>query len=253
MVIGNRLKKSGFTLTEVLITLAIIGVISALSVPALIRNTNDEKLVALYRKAYGMANQAILGAGDDSAPVMLVPKTETTEQGVSSTTIGKIHLRNFEAFRSQFKRIQDCSGDIRAGGCWAADATQVIWGAPSSHADERAFISSDGMYWALQVEGAGFGAPGAIKSGVIVDTNGAKGPNKVGKDIFPFWYLPPVPTSGTLAGNLGTAAITGPIVRVQPGPECTSATNCEGWTGTSVTGFCPETPCFYKSWLSGGN
>lgn len=53
------MKKSGFTLAEVLITLMILGVIAALTVPSLIQNTQKREQVVQAKKGLSMINQAI--------------------------------------------------------------------------------------------------------------------------------------------------------------------------------------------------
>ena len=52
-------KKSGFTLAEVLITLAIIGVVAALSIPAVISNSQQQEFKTGLRKAVSVLNSAI--------------------------------------------------------------------------------------------------------------------------------------------------------------------------------------------------
>lgn len=43
-----KIKKKGFTLAEVLITLGIIGVVVAMTIPTLIQNANSAKFSAQY-------------------------------------------------------------------------------------------------------------------------------------------------------------------------------------------------------------
>ena len=49
---------SGFTLAEVLITLAIIGVVAALSIPAVISNSQQQEFRTGLRKAVSVLNSA---------------------------------------------------------------------------------------------------------------------------------------------------------------------------------------------------
>lgn len=55
-------KRFGFTLAEVLITLGIIGVVAAMSIPTLISNTNSAKFSAQFKKTLATLNQAALMA-----------------------------------------------------------------------------------------------------------------------------------------------------------------------------------------------
>ena len=52
------MKKSGFTLAEVLITLGIIGVVAAMTIPNLIANTNGAKFRSQFKKSISTLNQA---------------------------------------------------------------------------------------------------------------------------------------------------------------------------------------------------
>ncbi len=55
----KSLCKKGFTLAEVLITLAIIGIVAALSIPSVISNTQQQEFKTGLRKAVSVLNSAI--------------------------------------------------------------------------------------------------------------------------------------------------------------------------------------------------
>ena len=55
----HYIKTNGFTLAEVLITLGIIGVVAALTLPALIANFKDKELAVRAKKSYSIISQAI--------------------------------------------------------------------------------------------------------------------------------------------------------------------------------------------------
>ena len=52
-------KKSGFTLAEVLVTLMIIGVIAAMTIPSLMQSTAQQEYRVAFKKAISMINQAV--------------------------------------------------------------------------------------------------------------------------------------------------------------------------------------------------
>ena len=52
-------KKLAFTLAEVLITMTIIGVVAAITVPSLMMSTQKKENVVRYKKALSTINQAI--------------------------------------------------------------------------------------------------------------------------------------------------------------------------------------------------
>ena len=53
------MKKSGFTLAEILISLMILGVIASLTIPSLIQNTQKREEVVKLKKGASMINQAL--------------------------------------------------------------------------------------------------------------------------------------------------------------------------------------------------
>ena len=62
-------QKTAFTLAEVLITLGIIGVVAALTMPALIQNYNHSVTETRLKKFYSVMNQAILQSIVDNGEV----------------------------------------------------------------------------------------------------------------------------------------------------------------------------------------
>ena len=56
------IKKSGFSLAEVMITIGIIGVVAGMTVPVLISNTNGAKFRNQFKKTVSSLNQAGLMA-----------------------------------------------------------------------------------------------------------------------------------------------------------------------------------------------
>lgn len=54
----ENMKKFGFTLAEVLITLGIIGVVAAMTIPTLIANTNSARFRSQYKKILSSLSQA---------------------------------------------------------------------------------------------------------------------------------------------------------------------------------------------------
>src|SRR5574344_448018 len=53
-------KRFGFTLAEVLITLGIIGVVAAMTMPTLMNATNGAQFKAAYKKALSAISQAVV-------------------------------------------------------------------------------------------------------------------------------------------------------------------------------------------------
>ncbi len=53
-------KRTAFTLAEVLITLGIIGIVAAMTMPSLINTTQKKELETAFKKQYSVLQQAIL-------------------------------------------------------------------------------------------------------------------------------------------------------------------------------------------------
>lgn len=74
-------KSSAFTLAEVLITLAIIGVVAAMTIPGVIVRTNQQEFKTGFKKAISVLNQAITMnlAMDNESPAGLTSHAEVVE------------------------------------------------------------------------------------------------------------------------------------------------------------------------------
>ncbi len=82
-------KNSGFTLAEVLITLGIIGVVAAMTIPTLMSNTNSAKFRSQFKKSISTLNQAGLMAQAqyDIDFAAISPCTDATDNPNSRITI----------------------------------------------------------------------------------------------------------------------------------------------------------------------
>lgn len=177
------MKKNGFTLAEVLITLAIIGVVATLTLPALMTNTAEQQAKTALKKGINtlteaaQMNQSI--AGFDYASLT----SSSTEDSEAQSLYGLLATR--------------ASLDYQKNGT-AEDRLESHQGKSSNAAAETNFVVffRDGsalMYPKTLVSTDKPTSPGAgSKDGTammddnlvygitaIYDTNGAKGPNVV--------------------------------------------------------------------------
>ena len=56
------MKKIAFTLAEIMITIGIIGVVAAITIPLLMQNSNSKKFTTQFKKSLSTLNQAAIGA-----------------------------------------------------------------------------------------------------------------------------------------------------------------------------------------------
>ena len=62
-------KNCAFTLSELLITLGIIGVVAAITIPSLITKINDRQNIVRWRKTYSVVNDAFKRVVERDVPV----------------------------------------------------------------------------------------------------------------------------------------------------------------------------------------
>ena len=92
-------KRFGFTLAEVLITLGIIGVVAAMTIPTLISNTNGAQFKTAYKKALSTLNQAVLMniAMDDTDFSTLTKDTATGTAAVTKGSMGDLLVNRLQS------------------------------------------------------------------------------------------------------------------------------------------------------------
>lgn len=176
-------KKSGFNLTEVLITLAVIGVVAMLTYPSVTRKTfNTEMLASLKSTQAKLVDVANLIKRDNYGTLAGAVGSETTP------------MRDAFAAKMLFTKL--CA--VGDGNCWHYDysshKTLDMQGSWLDGSMSRASaISADGMLYLFAYEdeacsNSRYTANGEAKNcGIIfVDLNGFSKPNIIGRDIFEF-------------------------------------------------------------------
>ena len=167
------LKSAAFTLAEVLVTLGIIGVVSAMTVPTLMQNYQRQSYVTQLHKTYNEMSQALLRYQTDRNALNL------REAGMSS----QAEVNNF--ISSYFKVVNSCLDSSTVTPCFANQSEyKKISGATASGFDNDA----DGLGMSF-VLANGTSIRPWLSNGrnfivMVVDVNGQKGPNILGRDFF---------------------------------------------------------------------
>ena len=178
LTIHHSPKRIAFTLAEVLITLGIIGIVAALTLPSIIsKKENLQNQVAL-KKAYSTLSQALQMWQQDNGGFC----------NISDSTKRHNHLK--KELLQYFSSAVDCGSGNGEKDCYyvykKTDLYLIYSGKRSFNGlylDDGQYIVSDGMIYFFQEQ---INSPVLI----LVDVNGLnKKPNKAGVDLFAFEVL----------------------------------------------------------------
>ena len=181
--------KKAFTLAEVLITLGIIGVVAAMTMPSLIQNYQKKALATQTQKFYSMMSQAVkqymadYGVDDLRNTPLASDNYEDSESPEAMASI-----RDFVT--KYLKVVQECEsieGEDDAGRLLHNNCFAPVYRWLNNSLDNFSYtlgtyILADGSVIVINYRGGNKDYPGPILLGV--DVNGKKGPNKYGYDYF---------------------------------------------------------------------
>ena len=200
------LRKTAFTLAEVLVTLGIIGVVSAMIVPTLMQNYQRQSYVTQLHKVYNEMSQVFQQMMTDRNALNL------KETGLLNTT-----EQATETFKNYLKVVQDCGNNFSP--CFASEY----------HSTTGSSIKTvEANWWSssfVLADGAAIGLHGLIDYSagnvnypygyMYVDINGAKGPNIAGRDFFLFYYFNDGTLDDVVTPECKTAGICSSTLEVQ--------------------------------------
>ena len=192
-------KRVAFTLAEVLITLGIIGVVAALTLPTVIQNYQKQVTVTKLKKAYSCLVQVAQKSIADNGSIDFVEGDLLDEDEVKNffNTYWLSYFKGVDVFPEK-KALYKLNGnticykhisgilttlniltDYSAGRIFFNTADGVTYyvnimhWANNKYNDKGELISQDAVYHSEQT--------------VYVDLNGIKPPNTLGKDVFIFY------------------------------------------------------------------
>ena len=104
---------SAFTLAEVLITLGIIGIVAALTIPTLIQTYTNNVVETRLKKVYSVMNQAILRSEEDNGPKESWDFTEADFiEKYFSPYLNKVEVKDIETENYDYKGIYFTDGSL---------------------------------------------------------------------------------------------------------------------------------------------
>lgn len=184
-------QEQAFTLAEVLITLGIIGVVAALTMPSLINRTRNKELHTAFLKTYSELNQvaqkyyadneiSVTEANIDSHSNLSSQIMTEYYKGATKLTNGGMGTQDEEGNYKAFYSIRTLNGHKYSGG-------------ENSQGSNSSFICDNSPFYQT-ASGALFifndKAETENQNGpvICVDINGKKGPNRYGMDYFLFAF-----------------------------------------------------------------
>jgi prepilin-type N-terminal cleavage/methylation domain-containing protein len=183
--------KRGFTLAEVLITLGIIGVVAALTIPALIASYQKKMFVTQLQKSYNvMSNGMKLMMANDGAST--IHETEY-HMAMLNAGVDRIDITTYsqvpkamDIMKKYFNVIR-IDTDAKWGGgtgfwdlCALNDKSNRTSGSTCGYCQNciKYYLSDGSTFY------------GSLNTGVILDVNGDKGPNLFGRDAYWTGFAP---------------------------------------------------------------
>ena len=185
-------RKAAFTLAEVLITLGIIGIVAALTLPVIISDVKNSQLEAGLKKAYSVLGQALN-----------MYQAENGERIVAGDATNRRMIKSY--LMQYIKSAKDCGfggSDNKEGlekaclpnnytgidGDFNGSAKYETYNGKSSIAldyfDDGQFVTPDGMLILIENSGGQWFGDQVF---ISVDVNGYnKKPNRLGQDLFMF-------------------------------------------------------------------
>lgn len=192
---------TAFTLAEVLITLGIIGVVAAMTIPTLISNYQKTQYVTQLKKAYATTNQALKQMAADNDCIDDLKCTGLFDTGSSQFSLGSALVKYFNVAKNcKINKNQSCWADVTNQNY---DGSFTGTNPTYDSSDCYKFVTADGMSFFIYnyrnncitdgSEGStnySSGRTGNMKqtcAELHIDVNGLKKPNAIGRDTFVFY------------------------------------------------------------------
>ncbi len=175
-LVSGQAARLGFTLAEVLITLGIIGVVAAMTMPTLIANYQRKQTEAKLKYTYSLISQAYNFAKLDYGPIEYWDWHAVT---VSPKTLSEKYIKPYYKIISEVKNFPvdykiSCSNKSFAADCSG-------YGALNSERSVK-YMLENGVLFTM-----GTATSNDKKAlTIITDLNGYRGPNRYGRDVFMF-------------------------------------------------------------------
>ena len=218
------IKKIAFTLAETLITLGIIGIVAAMTIPNLITTHQQKVTSAKLRKAVSTLNQAI--------------KMSESENGEMETWDKSLSYEDFinKYFRPYIKISMTCYPMTKCGYPKGNAQFKTLngnsnWGyTNANHGGRTPFIDMDGILYAFSffLKGSEY-QEGENDKIIIIDVNASQPPNTFGKDVFFLYRIEEADSIVPYGADLPQETIMQNCSKTGPGNYCAALIKQNGW------------------------
>ena len=176
--------KKGFTLAEILITLAIIGVVAALTIPTLMVSYQKKQYYTQFMKEYNALSKAIAMAQVEHGPV----NEWKVDDGMSNIEFINKYLGDSLKISKICASAEDCgiSEDLKINFLSLQGVEEDVEDIPYSMIVDEigALMLGDGSILSLMENR--IRPTNDIPMILLIDINGVKAPNTFGRDLFAF-------------------------------------------------------------------
>lgn len=218
--------KKAFTLAEVLITLGIIGIVAAMTLPALIQKNNEKQTVVKLKKVYSMLQQAHLNIINEYGPFdsLIASNTSTGEVDENGNTILDYTSTEYlkSLFAEQLKVIKSCEAGVNCLGKLVYKLDGNITNGGGVYKDPT-LILADGtrLFFGWAYSGCS-DKQRCLEVGVALP-NSTKDRYVLGKDIFYYViYKDKIVPEGNTNGKLSDTSCNTSSSIGTPGRSCTA-------------------------------
>ena len=211
--------KAAFTLAEVLITLGIIGIVAALTIPGLMTAYKKHRIATKLEKAVSTINQAVK-----------LSEVENGEMETWDKSLSKVEFID-KYFRPYIKIMQICEKQRSCGydsSPWKYlnGTTNGSYNSPFNNG-RVPFISMDGILYTFAYN------PDVIQADndkvIIIDINASEKPNIFGQDVFFLYRIEEEDSIIPYGAHLPQSSINRDCSFQGAGMYCAAVIRANGW------------------------
>lgn len=191
------MKKYGFTLAEVLITLGIIGIVAEITIPVLMQNVQDQMFKTEFKKEYSTLNSVFTQLMNDNGGTL----TGLPIYHKNFLNYMLPYLKKVKACDdwSSFADISNFGAGYTSQGCFYSYKYKLLNGniMQDPWPDSAGVVLSDGSNIILDHNTTDCSSSPDITNSatipncasLLIDVNGFAKPNQIGRDIYGVWFL----------------------------------------------------------------